>query len=94
MFQFLTKPLGSAKAAHGHGEIGMNSGPATHPQRGNWNHLPQVRPGQKAAIFDDMKVEDIAEAVARLPPDELKRLRRLVSEFEEGRPDHTDELNS
>lgn len=41
-----------------------------------------------------MKVEDIAEAVARLPPDELTRFRRWFSAFEAGRPDHTDELNS
>ena len=41
-----------------------------------------------------MKVEDIAEAVAKLPPDELARFRRWFSAFEAGRIDHTDELNS
>ena len=41
-----------------------------------------------------MKVEDIAEAVAKLPPDELARFRRWFSAFESGRTDHTDELDS
>ena len=41
-----------------------------------------------------MKVEDIAEAVARLPPDELARFRRWFSAFEAGRIDHADELGS
>jgi hypothetical protein len=52
------------------------------------------RPGQKAAIFDYMKVEDIAEAVAKLPPDELARFRRWFTAFEAGRTDHADELDS
>ena len=41
-----------------------------------------------------MKVEDIAEAVAKLPPDELARFRRWFSAFEAGRTDHADELAS
>lgn len=45
-------------------------------------------------MFDRMKVEDIAEAVARLPPDELARFRRWFSAFEAGRADHADELDS
>jgi hypothetical protein len=52
------------------------------------------RPGQKAVIFDHMKVEDIAEAVAKLPPDELARFRRWFTAFEAGRTDHADELDS
>jgi len=48
----------------------------------------------KAAIFDHMKVEDIAEAVAKLPPDELARFRRWFSAFEAGRTDHAAELDS
>jgi hypothetical protein len=51
-------------------------------------------PRSKAAIFDDMKVEDIAEAVAKLPPVELARFRRWFSAFEAGRTDHADELDS
>jgi hypothetical protein len=41
-----------------------------------------------------MKVEDIAEAVAKLPPDELARFRRWFAAFEAGRSDHAQELNS
>jgi hypothetical protein len=41
-----------------------------------------------------MKVEEIAEAVARLPPDELARFRRWFSAFETGRTDHNDEFDS
>ena len=41
-----------------------------------------------------MKVEEIAEAVARLPPDELARFRRWFTAFETGRADHADELGS
>src|SRR5829696_3127558 len=51
-------------------------------------------PASKAAIFDRMKVEDIAEALAKLPPDELARFRRWFSAFEAGRTDHADELDS
>ena len=39
-----------------------------------------------------MKVEDIAEAVTKLPPDELARFRRWFAAFEAGRTDHADEL--
>jgi len=41
-----------------------------------------------------MKVEDIAEAVTRLPPDELARFRRWFAAFESGRTDHAAELDS
>jgi hypothetical protein len=41
-----------------------------------------------------MKVEDIAEAVAKLSPDELERFRRWFSAFEAGRIDHAEELDS
>ena len=41
-----------------------------------------------------MKVEDIAEAVTKLSPDELARFRRWFSAFEAGRTDHADELDS
>jgi hypothetical protein len=48
----------------------------------------------KSCYIDHMKVEDIAEAVAKLPPGELARFRRWFSAFEAGRTDHADELNS
>ena len=41
-----------------------------------------------------MKVEEIAEAVAKLPPDELARFRRWFTAFEAGRANHGEELNS
>ena len=41
-----------------------------------------------------MKVEEIAEAVAKLPPDQLTRFRRWFTAFEAGRTDHADELDS
>ena len=57
------------------------------------NHLPQANQ-VKSCYVDHMKVEDIAEAVARLPPDELARFRRWFSAFEAGRTDDADELDS
>ena len=41
-----------------------------------------------------MKVEEIAEAIAKLPPDELARFRRWFTAFDSGRVDHADELDS
>jgi hypothetical protein len=41
-----------------------------------------------------MKVEEIAEAVAKLPPDQLVRFRRWFTAFEAGRSDHAEELES
>ena len=41
-----------------------------------------------------MKVEEIAEAIAKLSPDELARFRRWFTAFESGRTDHADELDS
>ena len=40
-----------------------------------------------------MKVEEIAEAVAKLPPDQLARFRRWFTAFEAGRTD-AEELDS
>ena len=41
-----------------------------------------------------MKVEEIAEAVAKLPPDQLARFRRWFIAFEAGRTDHAEELDT
>ena len=41
-----------------------------------------------------MKVEEIAEAIAKLPPDQLDRFRRWFAAFEAGRSDHAKELDS
>jgi len=41
-----------------------------------------------------MKVEQIAEAIAKLPPDQLARFRRWFTAFEAGRADHAEELDS
>jgi hypothetical protein len=40
-----------------------------------------------------MKVEEFAEAVAKLPPDQLARFRRWFTAFEAGRTDHAEELD-
>jgi hypothetical protein len=41
-----------------------------------------------------MKVEEIAEAVANLPPDQLARFRRWFTAFQAGRTNHAEELDS
>jgi hypothetical protein len=41
-----------------------------------------------------MKVGGIAEAVAKLPPDQLARFRRWFTAFEAGRTDHPQEFDS
>jgi hypothetical protein len=41
-----------------------------------------------------MKVEEIAEAVSKLAPDELARFRRWFGAFESGRTDHANELDN
>jgi hypothetical protein len=41
-----------------------------------------------------MKVEEIAEAVAKLRPDELARFRRWFTAFQAARADHAEELDS
>jgi hypothetical protein len=41
-----------------------------------------------------MKVEEIAEAVAKLPPVQLIRFRRWFTAFEAGRTDHANELDA
>jgi hypothetical protein len=41
-----------------------------------------------------MKVEEIAEAVAKLPPDQLARFRRWFTAFEAGRTNHAEDLTS
>jgi hypothetical protein len=40
-----------------------------------------------------MKVEEMAEAVAKLPPDRLARFRRWFTAFEKGRTNHAEELD-
>ena len=41
-----------------------------------------------------MKVEEIAEAVSKLPSDELARFRRWFAAFEADRANHAEELDS
>jgi hypothetical protein len=52
------------------------------------------RGGLDGAIMRRMKVEEIAEAIAKLPPDQLARFRRWFTAFEAGRRDHAKELDS
>jgi hypothetical protein len=41
-----------------------------------------------------MNVEEIAEAVSKLPSDELARFRRWFAAFEAGHANHAEELDS
>jgi hypothetical protein len=41
-----------------------------------------------------MKVEEIAEAIAKLPPDQLARFHRWYTAFDAGRTNHAEELAS
>jgi hypothetical protein len=41
-----------------------------------------------------VKIEEIAEAIAKLPPDQLARFRRWFTAFEAGRPDQAKEIDS
>src|SRR5262249_20081829 len=52
------------------------------------------RPSLSSAILRYMNVEEIAEAVAKLPPDQLARFRRWFAAFEAGRTNHAEELDS
>ena len=52
------------------------------------------RSALKRAMLGRMKVEEIAEAVSKLPPDELARFRRWFAAFEAGRANHAEELDS
>lgn len=45
-------------------------------------------------MMRQMKVEEIAEAIAKLPPDQFARFRRWFTAFEAGRIDHATELDS
>jgi hypothetical protein len=45
-------------------------------------------------MLDNMKVEEIAEVVSKLQPDELARFRRWFAAFDSGRSDHTEMLDS
>jgi hypothetical protein len=53
-----------------------------------------AQPSLRGAILCRMKVEEIAEAVAKLPPDQLARFRRWFTAFEAGRTNHAQELDS
>jgi hypothetical protein len=56
------------------------------------NLFPSLNPAR--AILRYMKVEEIAEAVANLRPDQLARFRRRFTAFEAGRSDHAEALDS
>jgi hypothetical protein len=56
--------------------------------------LSVAEPSPAGAILRPMKVEEIAEVVAKLPPDQLARFRRWFIAFEAGRTDHAEELDT
>jgi hypothetical protein len=58
------------------------------------NPFSGAQPSLNDAILARMKVEEIAEAVAKLPPDQLARFRRWFTAFEAGRANHAEELDS
>jgi hypothetical protein len=45
-------------------------------------------------MLGGMKVEEIAEAISKLPPDELARFRRWFGAFEAGHANHAEALDS
>ena len=56
--------------------------------------MSRLRTGPKGAMFWRMKVEEIAEAISKLPQDELARFRRWFTAFEAGRANHPEEFDS
>src|SRR5262245_30921465 len=48
----------------------------------------------RCALLPHLTVEEIAEAVAKRPPDNLARFRRWFTAFEAGRANHAEELDS
>ena len=53
-----------------------------------------AQPGLRVLYCDHMKVEEIAEVVVKLPPDQLARFCRWFTPFEAGRANHAEELDS
>ena len=53
-----------------------------------------ISPVQDTYRLRHMKVEEIAETIVKLPPDQLARFRRWFTAFEAGRADHAKELDS
>ena len=51
-----------------------------------------AQPNPGGALLRHMKVEEIAEAIAKLAPDQLARFRRSFTAFEAGRANHAEEL--
>jgi len=54
--------------------------------------LSTPQPSRGGALLRHMKFEEIAEAIARLPPDQLARFRRWFTAFEARRADNAEEL--
>ncbi len=65
----------------------------TGPDMGNKTPCHR-RPSPGGAILGPMKVEEIAEAIAELPPNQLPRFRRWFTAFEAGHADYAKELDS
>ena len=56
--------------------------------------IPRNKKSRGDAIVCYVKVEEIAEAIVKLPPDQFDRFRRWFTAFEAGRTDHAKEFNS
>ena len=73
--------------------IGFESQPGHRRERGQPNSCPSLNQ-ESRAILRHVKVEEIAEAIAKLPPDQLARFRRWFTAFAAGRTDHAEQINS
>jgi len=72
----------------------LNKQTSLSDRSGGPNPFSVAQPSPSGAILPHMKVEEIAEAVAKLPPDQLARFRRWFTAFEAGRTNHAEELDS
>ena len=61
------------------------------PLRWQVNPFPSLNQAPPVLYWRPMKVEELAEVVAKLPPDQLARFRHWFTAFEAGRPDHAEE---
>ena len=89
---FCTRLSLAAKSRFPAGETGLNGDLGYDGAATGLLSVAQRSPG--GAILRHMKVEEIAEAVAKLPPDQLARFRRWFIAFEAGRTDHAEELDT
>jgi len=74
----IDSPVGAA--------AGANTSNRGVPASSSGGQCLSVAQASRGAILRHMKVEEIAEAVAKLPPDQLARFRRWFTAFEGAAP--------